>query len=227
MLGLELDAADRRCPFSQRGRRIGGAGHQQGAPRPGALPRCLGSHLGIWGGRQRPARACARARRKAAQSAHPSPQRHTGRCWPWPMRTSVPVSFSRTSARSVQVPTMNGLPRRSVNWAGVEWAAGNWALAAELTEEAAQLAGQLGPGAFGAGDHRYAGRGRGESWRCRCRPHVWPALASAARADRAPRGAHSRPRSARAVARALRGGVTSLSFRRSNGWPKARFGFRR
>ena len=30
----------------------------------------------------------------------------------------------------------------------VEWAAGNWVLAAELTEEAAQLAGQLGPEHF-------------------------------------------------------------------------------
>ena len=89
----------------------------------------------------------------------------------------------------------------------VEWAAGNWAHAAELTEEAAQLAGQLGAEHLEQeiiGMQAVVAASRGDVDAAR---DVRPALASAARAHRTPRGAHSRPRSARVVAGELRGGA--------------------
>ena len=62
MLGLELDAATEGAPFLSEAVALTEQDTDKETPRPGALPRRLGSHLGLWHGRQRPARACARAR---------------------------------------------------------------------------------------------------------------------------------------------------------------------
>ena len=144
MLGLDLDAATEGAPFLSEAVALAEQDTNKRAPSPGALPRRLGSHLGLW---ERSTATCSSVRSSSPKAA-PISTSFAATTYGSLLAMAYENERARELLSSVRALGPGVDDERLAEALGqlgrVEWAAGNWARAAELTEEAAQLAGQLG-----------------------------------------------------------------------------------